>query len=289
MKDKFKNIFITIGKNILNIFWILHRPLVKKNKRLKNIHQGETCFIFANGGSLKNFDISKLPNNPSIVCSYSLVDKRMHALNIKYFVNTDSYTLYSYLYNTHPDQKKFQFNKIRLIFAEIFNQSKDIITFVNITNFYAKICRRKNINYYHYFNDKDGYNDDLAGSFSNCRGALDTMLGVAKYLGFSKAVLFGCDYLGTPAMEGHFYNDRTQFLGPDESHLCDYRAKVKLASRGIQLTVILPEGIKSPEFSYDSYENYFKLEKKIQENKSFIDRNYLDMMRDASKSDQIGM
>jgi hypothetical protein len=289
LKNKFKNILTVLGKKILNIFWIFHKPIVKKNIKLKNIHKGETCFIFANGGSLKNYDISKLPKNSSIVCSYSLVDKRMNALNIKYFVNTDSYTLYSYIYNTHPNQKKFQFNKIKLIFSELFNVSKDITTFVNITNFYAKMCRRENIYYYHYFNDKEGFNHDLAGNFSNCRGALDTMLGVAKYLGFSKAVLFGCDYLGDPAMEGHFYNDKKQFSEADISHLSEYRAKVKLAAKGIELTVILPEGITSPDFNYDSYERYFNLERKNQENNSFIEENYLQMMRDASKLNQIGM
>lgn len=277
------------GKRTLQILLRLHKPLVLRNKKLENIHAGETCFIFANGGSLKYYDISKLPNNPSIVCSYSLIDKRIESLNIKYYVTTDSYSLYSFLYNNHPDEKKIQLNKIKQIFADIFKNYKHISTFVNITNIYAKVCRRQNINYYHYFEDKDSYNHDLAGSFSNCRGALDTMLGVAKYLGFSKAVLFGCDYLGSPAMEGHFYSDRKQFSEQNEDHLTQYRSKVKLAAEGIEIIVILPEGVRSPVFEFASYENYFNLKKEHRENRDFIDEKHLDMMRDASKLNQIGM
>jgi hypothetical protein len=218
-----------------------------------------------------------------------MVDKRMDELDVKYFVNTDSYSLYSYIYNTHPNQKKFQANKIRLIFSELFNKTKNIVTFVNITNCYSTLCRRKNIHYYHHFNHRDSFNDDLDGSFSNCRGALDTMLGVAKYLGFSEAILFGCDYLGSPAMEGHFYSDRKQFTEPDDDHLIDYRAKIKLAAKGINLIAIFPEGVTSSDFNYDSYENRYKLVKNTQENHNFIDERVLKIMRDASKMNQIGM
>ena len=272
-------------KDILLLFIKLHKPIVSKNKSLKNIHKGETCFIIGNGGSLKLYDISQIPLNTSIVCGYNLLDKRMDKLNIKYFVTTDSYSLYSILFNTYPFIRRFQKNKIRPMFKEMFKKNPDLKIFVNITNIYSTLCRRKNIHFYHYFNDKKSFKHDLAGSFSNCRAALDTMLGVAKYMGFSKAVLIGCDYLGTPPLMGHVYADVEPFSDPDVD-LLYYRKRVKLAADGIDVTVILPDGIISPDFDYDSYENYFKLKKCSLKNTDFISEEHIKMLRDASRVSQ---
>ena len=272
-------------RSALLLVWKCHKPLIEKNKELKNIHAGETCFIFANGASLKYYDISSIPQNPAIVCAYQLLDKGMASLNVKYNVTTDSYSLYSLLFNTYPHVRRFQKSKIRPINSAIFNKHKHITTFANITNFYSTLCRRENMHYYYHFGDKSSYSHDLAGSFANCRGALDTMLGVAKYLGFSKAVLIGCDYLGTPAVMGHFYADSKPFYENDE-HLAEYRARLKVAAEGIDVTVILPEGSTSPEFDFDSYENYFGLKKEYRENVEFVDGEHLDLLRDAHQSSQ---
>ena len=84
-------------RKFLKYFWFMHKPLVFRNKRFKDIHRGETCYILANGGSLKYYDISKLPKRDTITCSYALIDKRLNSMNVKYFVHTDSYTLYPFL------------------------------------------------------------------------------------------------------------------------------------------------------------------------------------------------
>lgn len=252
MNNRIKKLGVQVARKLMQAFWALHRPLVLRNKLLKNTHSGETCLIFANGASLKYYDMSKLPNTPAIVCSFSLIDKRFSLLNVKYYVTTDSYSLYSVLFNTYPFIQKLQWSKIRPLYSDIFKSARSLVTFVNITNFYSSLCRRDNVNYYYRFGDRESFNDDLAGSFSNCRGALDTMLGVAKYLGFSRAVLLGCDYLGTPAGMGHFYADSKPFSSnPDEDRLIDYRARVKIAAEGIDVTVILPDGVTSPDFQFD--------------------------------------
>jgi hypothetical protein len=46
------------------------------------------------------------------------------------------------------------------------------------------------------------------------------MLGVAKYMGFSNAILLGCDYLGSPPVMGHFYADCKPFNGEYMRVLC---------------------------------------------------------------------
>ena len=65
-------------RKVLNIFWSFHKAVVQKNLKYQNIHKGQTCLIFGNGGSLKYYDLSAIgEKNFSIGCTYSLADKRM--------------------------------------------------------------------------------------------------------------------------------------------------------------------------------------------------------------------
>jgi len=279
-------------KYILNFFWKLHKPFVKKNKAFKNKHLGETCFIFGNGGSLKYYDIDELPDNPSIVCSYSLIDNRLKKLNIKYFVLTDSYLLYPFRYNTHSYVKKFQSNKIRLIFLDLIRRhNKDIKIFISLTNVYAVFFKWLDINFFHHFGRKESNSYDLSGDFSTCHGALDIMLGMAQYMGFSKAIVMGCDYLGTPTMLGHFYSDDEPHYASEchEEGFSHFRQRVKAVGKDIETLVILPEGATSPDFNYDSYENYFGLEKNYRNNFDFIDLKDIKLLREAAESNQAFM
>ncbi len=284
-----KKFVLSAIKNLLLYFWRAHRFLVKRNTKFKNIHAGETCYIFGNGGSLKYYDISKLSKDiPAIVCSYSLVDKRMDALNIKYMVVTDSYCLYPWVYNTYPHIQKFQRNRIRPILKKIMDKTKGVHLFTSLTNLYAALFWKNPLHYVFHFGYKTPLSDDMAGNFSNIAGAADVMLATAKYLGFSKAIVMGCDYFGTPPMLGHFYADYEPFEwnDPDDAYK-EYRAKRVLAAKGIDVLVILPNGVSSPDFKYDSYENYFGLAKKYQENYEIIDSEYLDLFRIAEKSNQV--
>lgn len=273
-------------KRLLARFWALHKVLVRRNIRFKNIHAGETCYIFANGASLKYYDISKVPNLPSIVCNYSLADKRLQGLDIKYCTWGDSYSLYPLFYNTYDHIQRFQCNKIRAIFKRIVAKNQHIQFFVSLTNFYSAPCRSKNINYLYHFGDKTSSSYDSAGKFATCRGGLSYMIGLAKYFGFSKAILIGCDYLGSPPVEGHFYADSRPRTGIYHAEYC---SKTKVEAEGIDILVILPEGSSSPDFKFDSYERYFELTKSYVENKELIDSKYLELMREAAVSTQIFM
>ena len=278
-------------KYILNFFWKLHKPFVKKNKIFKNKHLGETCFIFGNGGSLKYYDIDKLPDNPSIVCAHSLIDNRLKKMNIKYLAITDSYILYPFLFNTSPQIRKIQTNKIKKIFWDsVRGDNKGITIFTSLTNIYASFFKRLNINFFHHFEMKESNSCDLSGDFSTCHGALDVMLGMAQYMGFSKAIVMGCDYLGTPIMQGHFYADGRHKPHYSSKHheegYSNYRQRVKAVGKDIETLVILPEGVTSPDFNYDSYENYFGLEKNYRNNFDFIDQKYIELLREAAESNQ---
>lgn len=280
-----KAFILRLLKSALGVFWRLHRPLTSANVRFKNRHAGETCLIFANGGSLKYYDVSKFPKLPAIACTYSLIDNRMRSVDLKYVASTDSYLFYPLLYNTYPFVRRFQKNMVRKIFRKIMADNPQVQFFVNLTNYYSPLCRAGNVNYFHHFGDKTSGSCDLAGKFAVCQGALDVMLGMAKYLGFSKAVLVGCDYLGSPPMMGHFYADSRTFTGAYLSEYCE-RVKAVADRLGIEVLAILPKGVSCPVFEYSSYEDYFGIQAKYTENTEFIDVQYLEWLRDAASVNQ---
>ena len=119
------------------------------------------------------------------------------------------------------------------------------------------------------------------------QGALEIMLSTAQYLGFSKAILLGCDYLGKPVIRGHFYADSKPFYGVN--YLPEYCQRIKSITKNIDLLVILPEGITSTDFDFKSYEEYFDLKRNDKKNIDFIDDEYIEMLREAGDAWQVYM
>ena len=205
-------------------------------------------------------------------------------------VFTEQYLFYPLFYNFQPAYKKlirFQKNIIGEIFEKTINRNPNIQCFINLTNFYSRIARKANVNFFYHFGDKDSMNYDMAGNFSAMHSALEIMLSTAQYLGFSKAILLGCDYLGSPVKRGHFYADGKPFGGVD--YLPEYCERIKAVTKDIDLLVILPNGINSPDFESKSYEEYFGLERKYSKNIDFIDNEYIELLRKAGDAWQVYM
>ena len=80
--------------------------------------------------------------------------------------------------------------------------------FISITNLYSFTKTIKNLHYLPVKsvgknNSSNNSSFDLSNDFNYLDGSLDIMIGIAKYMGFSKAILLGCDYLGQPKVDGH--------------------------------------------------------------------------------------
>jgi hypothetical protein len=271
-----------IFKIFLNWFWKLHRSVVFKNIKLKGMHAGETCLIFGNGGSLKYYDFTALPNLPSICTAYSLVDKRMNKINIKYWVIPDPYVLYPFLL----EKGKLRKNFLHPILKKIALINPTVILVTSLTHFYSFFPKMKEVVYFHHFGESNSSSSNLAGNFSTCTGSLDIMLGFARYLGFSKVILLGCDYLGSPKLEGHFYGDSVPSYGIDDQ---GYVARFKSANLEQDVIVILPKGSTCSIFKSATFEECFGVPDCYQENTEIIDKEYMIMMRKAEENNQIYM
>lgn len=269
-------------KFFLNFFWRFHRRLVLKNSKIKGIHAGETCLVFGNGASLKYYDFSNIPNLPSISTAYAFADMRMHKINKKYWVIPDSYVLYPLIFN----RSKLKRNYLLPILRKIALNTPETTLVTSITHFYSFFPKVKNLIYFHHFGKKNDKTNDLAGDFSVCDGSLDIMLGLAKYLGFSKVILLGCDYLGSPKLEGHFYGDSLPVYGPDDP---DYVSRIERVAHGLDILVILKEGSSCKSFKSATFKECFGASECYQSNAEIINQELLVLMRDAKAHNQLYM
>ena len=281
-------IFIAILKikYFLNFFWRFHYFTLRRNKKFHNIHIGETCLIFGNGASLKKLDFSTIKKMPSIGCTYSLIDKRFNSFGLDYCAVPENYFFYPFRKDSyHP---RLENNLIGKIMLKIIGKNKKTEFFCSLTNFYSFIhLRCPNVNYFYHFGDTDSNSHNLAYKFNKSLGALDVMIGIAQYMGFSKAILVGCDYLGDPVAEGHFYsNSNSKFSKANDQ----YSKRIKFVSKSIELLVLFPPGVKTKYFNWMTFADFFGPQKKLYTNLDLIEDDYLPLMQEASsKSTQLWM
>ena len=276
-------IIILILRKFLLVFWYFHYPLLFKNRKWKNLHKGETCFIFGNGTSLRFFDIEKLEKLPSIGCTYILADNRVKNYGLNYCVVAEPYYFFPVRRNSFSD--KFEKNLIGKIIKSLIRKNKKTHFFCSLTNYYALMHFLGNISYFFHFGSKRKSNN-LSGVFSQCKGSLDAMLGLAEYMGFKKVILIGCDYLGDPIINGHFYADSPyKIISPDY----DYVERIKDIKGKLEVLVVLPDGIKCKDFSSLSFSEFLNSKMINLNNKQIVNQKYLKMMRIAAKKKQIWM
>ena len=106
-------------------------------------------------------------------------------------------------------------------------------------------------------------------------------------MGFSKAILLGCDYLGQPKVDGHFYSDEEPFFG--KPIYSNYLDRIKKTSKGIELLVILKEGVKSNIFSSKSFFEFSGHKEEYKNNYDIINQQNLNLLREAADNKQLFM
>jgi hypothetical protein len=244
-------------------------PILERNKRFKNKHEGESCYIFGNGVSLKDMDLGCFSDKIGFGCNFLFFHKDFHKLNVRYYTEPPPYWYYPFWKN--PYTKKRSVNKLSLTqrkFQKVFNS---VDYFVNLSN--APVLFGNNIFYIHHFGKKsfdiDGF--DLSGSFVYT-GALHAMIGMAIYMGFKKAYLVGCDYTHSPQRILHFYEKGRGSRSYDNSYNEDY---FNLARDKIELITITNSNSTSKTLKSITYKDYTGQNESYNENYNLVNSDIL--------------
>ena len=280
---------------LLNNFWKLHKSKLEKNSVLKNSYKDKSCVIFGNGGSIKYFDIKRHEGFYYMGTSYALLHREIVDLKPEFYVIPQKYDFYPFVYINNTNQKEWRLNHRLRIYEEIIKKGAETRFFINFTNYYGFFNKPKLLNFFYSFDDfkfiEDGFENDLSNNFNCTGGSLEIMIGISKYLGFKRIILIGCDYLGTPKLEGHFYSNVDPWIG--KPIYDSYVERIKKLTEGLEVITIFPKGIISKDFKTFTYDYFF--EKKnynnkniiIKKNHELISSSDINLLKKAEKNLQI--
>lgn len=269
-----------IIKYFSNYFWKMHKNKLKNNVSLKNAYKDKSCVIFGNGGSLKYFDIKRHEGFFYMGTTYAMLHREIENLKPDFYVIPQKYDFYPFLYINNTVQKHWSFNHKRRIYDAIMKKGEETRFFINLSNYYGFFYRPKLLNFFYSFKDLKSTNGefeyDLTNNFNCTEGSLEIMIGISKYLGFKRIILIGCDYLGTPKLEGHFYSNSDPWIG--EPIYESYIKKIKKLTHDMEVITIFPKGIISNEFKSYTYDEFF--EKKIDNRRDIKIKKNTDIIND---------
>lgn len=239
--------------------------ILKKNRRLKDIHKSNRCFILGNGPSINDFDILKIKNELIFVMSN--------------FYHWDKYTSLSPIYHSIvniPDT--FSENEKFLILKELDDKTLSNKIFIGFRNRYVidkyKLFQNKDIYYIGTANVERKFAIDriTREHYSNPLQAIE----IALYMGFSEIYLLGIEYNEVCSGSYFYFFDRKNLIVNDpEIDMCS-KPMTKL-SVTLQSTLdIVVEFEKLTEFAQQNNVKIFNLS-----NQSilrmFPHKNYYDL------------
>jgi len=245
----------------------LSKHLLKLNLDYKDLHKGEECYVFGNGDSLKYYNLELFNNKLSFGCNLLRAHKEFTKLNLTYYVSIHP-LLYSPIWRGMKSGLNFEINPYYDLVTKFNNTG--YIHFVHVSNY----CFIRDTTKFRFVHNLDkfplGLNKlDFTYSCSFVGGAMETMIGLAIYMGFKKVYLVGCDYFFFPSLSGHFWNE----VGPIISVNSLFSNELfNIMNDKIDTVVITRKGLTSRlrdvqyETLFHEEENYRNPNKIIEEN-----------------------
>ncbi len=255
----------------------LARNILARNKVFKNIHQGESCYIFGNGISLKGMDLKKFDDKISIGCGFIYLHKEFPYLNMRYCL--ELHPFYYYPLWKNPYSRLREKNILGALSKKFLTDHKNLISFCSLSNYFG--IRAENIYYLHNFGLKTPSLEacNLDGNFSFMQGALYGMIGLAIYMGFKKATLVGCDYTHSPARSLHFYEKGEGVIHTDTNR--SNNVFFELIKQKIDLLTVTIPGTQSKDLKYVEYDKYSGEKFCYRENTQIVEKKWLNCLRDS--------
>lgn len=196
-----------IVKILLNTLKLI---LLNKNKKkidylskLRNSHEGQECYIFGDGVSLKYFDLSIFNDKIGIASNNLMFHKDFNELNVKYYSIYEPYWFLPFFVSGFKGLKIWK-NKIQQYHNIKAKENKQIRFFTDISN--SMKFKGKNIFYVsrRIMNDITEKNF-ISHKINSFEGSLRSQITLAIFFGFKKAYLVGHDYTHEDSLSRHFY------------------------------------------------------------------------------------
>ena len=220
-------------------------------KELCNKDQGDSCYLFGDGISIKWFDLTRFSNRPSILIGFLWFHNNIKSLNIS--VGSLIEPFYFYPISRYPaNSGNIIRNQIQKDYKEIIKKYNNHKFLINVNN-YPATWYLENINYINQrftFGDKKGHL--LFDNFNCFKGSFRFGIALAIYMGFKNIYLVGFDYTHSPARILHWYEKGTGLINQND----DYDKNFILTARKyVNIITITLDG-KSKHMDYITYKDF---------------------------------
>jgi hypothetical protein len=257
---------------------LFFRQRLSQIGKLQNIHDGDSCYIFGDGPSIKWFDFKYFGDKPSICCGMIPFHKDFNTLDVRYCSLVEPWLFC-------PDWAKKgsvhlkELTAMAKNYVDVIEKHQDKSFFVNLSNTFS--LTSDNI---FYVNDrlygKKGVLDPDLMAFNVFEGSFYASLAIAYHLGFKSVYLVGFDaWTLQPALNKRWYEKgRGEEFMPTNFAL-DY---LKVLKRHMDIYTISPGG-KSQNVECIDYEEFTGgIKPRFRENTELMDPNYLDALSKRS-------
>ena len=176
------------------IFKAEFRKALHNNKRFKNLHKEERCFIVGNGPSLNKLDLTKLKDEITFTVNNIMQDRDIYeSVNPNYHVFIDP--LY---FNLNPD---VSLDKTRIELLKSINyQNNKPVCFTSVEGYsaYQKYGLSNHLRLYYLYQHKTlttGFSGEieLSKNIPSSQNVVQAAIFAAIYMGFKEIYLIGCD------------------------------------------------------------------------------------------------
>ena len=237
-------------------------PILSKVSRFKNKHQGETCYLFGDGVSIKYFDLSLFSDKISFSLGKIQYHKDFRFLNCKYCLMLEPYYFYPFFRLKMPPHTLWR-NNIQKIYRKFIDYNKGINFFINFSNYPMLWNSKVDYLFYKFPDQKFKFEEECNLKGVNVfQGSLRSSITLAIYMGFKEIFLVGCDYTHEKALSRHWYEKGEGTMRSDG----EYDKKFfNIATKYSKITTITLQG-KGNVLRAINYNDYTKKVPEYREN-----------------------
>ncbi len=169
---------------------ILTKYFASDLNKFSNKHEGESCYIFGDGPSIKWFDLSAFSNLPAFSCGKMPFHNDFNKLDVRYVLLVEPWFFAPKIFQ--PKQVQ-EFEEIKDEYLDFVRRTPDKQFFIHLTNRLS--LTGANINHlFRGFPKQRNHMDELLNEFDLFGGSFHAPLALAYYFGFKKVYLVGFDF-----------------------------------------------------------------------------------------------
>ena len=265
---------------VKKIIFQISKPILNPILSLKNIHKGESCYIFGDGISIKWFDLKEFTNKPVFSLNKIAFHKQSNFLNLKYSLFIEPFYFYPYFWDrdkatVEETGKKFFKNNIQEKFRDIIGQQNNTTFFVNLSNY--PVLRNPKINYlFQLIHDEES--NFLRECYQNneniFKGSLRSAISLAIYMGFDEIFLVGCDYTHQTTRSHHWFEKGYGKIKKQPKYQENF---LNIANKYAKLTTITLEG-SGTFLKSKTYKEFTGKEPSFKENYDLMESSMLNIL-----------